>query len=448
MSLLSRITAPPAHHDVARLVATLLTHRQGARRPAPQVLPGTTPRPAGTTLPTGPTGLGTSAARLAATGKAGEVLRAVKAGEPGEAREASEAGRAVGKPTTGAPGAPGIAGASGASGTSGTSGAASDDRGTAVPELYCPPALRDDPALAREVNDRLVAWADEVGIYEGRLDRVRAADFGRLMMLAHPDGDDPDRLLAAGKCALAEWATDDYYCDDETMGSRTDLLGSHLGLAYTAVDPSHLPARYAPAWEEEMRQDPVRVALRSGLDHLSRYAEPSQVARLRHEVAVLFVGYEQEGSWRSRGRMPGVREYLAHRQINSFLPCIALTDVVGGYALPASVYAEPRVRRAVTMAATAATLVNDLYSMTKEHDSSGVEFNLPVVIAEEDGCSLREAIERSAEIHDELVRTYETEAAALALTGTPELRRFLAGVWAWLGGNREWHAGSPRYNGA
>ncbi|MEU1672429.1 family 2 encapsulin nanocompartment cargo protein terpene cyclase [Streptomyces roseifaciens] len=444
MSLLSRITAPPAHHDVARLVATLLTHRQGARRRAPQALPGTTPRPAGTALPTGPTGLGTSAARLAATGRAREAWRAGKAGEAGEAREA---GRVAGKPTAGAPGTSGASGIAGAPAASG-SAAVSDDRGTGVPELYCPPALRDDPALAREVNDRLVDWADEVGIYDGRLDRVRAADFGRLMMLAHPDGDDPDRLLAAGKCALAEWATDDYYCDDETMGSRTDLLGSHLGLAYTAVDPSHLPARYAPAWEEEMRQDPVRVALRSGLDHLSRYAEPSQVARLRHEVAVLFVGYEQEGSWRSQGRMPGVREYLAHRQINSFLPCIALTDVVGGYALPASVYAEPRVRRAVTMAATAATLVNDLYSMTKEHDSSGVEFNLPVVIAEEDGCSLREAIERSAEIHDELVRTYETEAAALALTGTPELRRFLAGVWAWLGGNREWHAGSPRYNGA
>ncbi|MBB4893428.1 2-methylisoborneol synthase [Streptomyces olivoverticillatus] len=400
MSLLSRITAPTARNDVARLVSTLLTHHQGVRRSAPQTLPGTAPRPTGTALPTGPTGPGTSAARIAAR----------KASNP--------------------------------------AGATPDERGAGVPELYCPPALRDDPALGREVNDHLVEWADEVGIYAGRLDRVRAADFGRLMMLAHPDTDDPDRLLAAGKCALAEWATDDYYCDDETVGSRPELLGSHLGLAYAATDPAHLPARYAPAWERDMQSDPVRVALRSGLDHLARYAESSQVARLRHEVAVLFVGYGQEGSWRSRGHMPGVHEYLAHRQINSFLPCIALTDVVGGYALPATEYADPRVRRAVTTAATASTLVNDLYSMTKEHASSGVEFNLPLVIAEEERCSPREAIERSAEIHDELVRAFEAEAAALALTGSPQLRRFLAGVWAWLGGNREWHSGSPRYNAA
>ncbi|MFF7726845.1 family 2 encapsulin nanocompartment cargo protein terpene cyclase [Streptomyces sp. NPDC008001] len=382
MSLLSRMTAPAARHDAARLAAALLTH------------PGLPAAPRALRPPTGPAGLGTSAARVAPR----------------------------------KPAAP--ASASG------------------VPELYCPPALRDDPALGREVNDRLVEWAAGTGIYAGRLDRVRAADFGRLMMLAHPDTDDSDRLLAAGKCALAEWATDDYYCDDETTGSRPELLGSHLGLAYAALDPAHLPARYAPAWEKEMRSDPVRVALRAAAGHLARYAEPSQIARLRHEVAVLFVGYEQEGSWRTRGHMPGVPEYLAHRQINSFLPCIALTDAVGGYVLSAGEYADPRVRRAVTMAATASTLVNDLYSMTKENDSPGVEFNLPLVIAAEERCSPREAIERSAEIHDELVRAFEAEAAALAVTGSPQLRRFLAGVWAWLGGNREWHSGSPRYNAA
>ncbi|MEV4744160.1 family 2 encapsulin nanocompartment cargo protein terpene cyclase [Streptomyces sp. NPDC049555] len=376
MSLLSRMTAPAARHEVAGLVAALLSP----------------PGPAARTVPGGPTGLGTSAARLT-------------------------------------PRTPAAAGGAGAG----------------VPELYCPPAVRDDPALAAEVNEALLAWAGETGLYAGRLERVRAADFGRLMMLAHPDTDDPDRLLAAGKCALAEWATDDYYCDDESMGSAPVLLGAQLGLAYTAVDPSHLPARYVPAGEQALREDPVRTALRSGFAHLSRYADAAQLGRLRHEIAVLFVGYGQEGSWRSQGRVPAVWEYLAHRQINSFLPCIALVDVVGGYALPAAEYADARVRRAVTMASTAATLVNDLYSMAKEDHSSGVEFNLPAVIAAEERCSPREAVERSARIHDELVRTFEAEAAALAAAGSPALRRFLAGVWAWLGGNREWHSGSSRY---
>ena len=90
--------------------------------------------------------------------------------------------------------------------------------------------------------------------------------------------------------------------------------------------------------------------------------------------------------------MPPVWEYLVNRSRNSFLPCIALIDPVGGYELPAQEYAQPQVRRAVTMAATASTLVNDVYSMATETGTAGADVNLPTVIAAEDHCSLREAI--------------------------------------------------------
>jgi 2-methylisoborneol synthase len=52
---------------------------------------------------------------------------------------------------------------------------------------------------------------------------------------------------------------------------------------------------------------------------------------------------------------------------------------------------------------------------------------------------------RTAEVHDELVHRFEREAAPLAAAGSPELRRFLTGLWAWMGGNRAWHADSKRY---
>ncbi|MDT0449737.1 family 2 encapsulin nanocompartment cargo protein terpene cyclase [Streptomyces sp. DSM 40473] len=411
------MSAPSATHDVARLVATLLSHQSGAaplvpgaraargdasRRAASASAGAPRPRHA---VPTGPTGLGTSGLRIPATRPA--------------------AGTTAGTAT-------------GASGTSGASG-------TPVPELYCPPPLRDDRALGDEVNDRLIAWAEEIGIYPERLDGIRSTNLGRMTMLVHPQTDDPDRLLAAARCALAEWATDDYYCDDETMGSSPAHLGAHLGTALAAVDSAHLPEPHASELDEALRADPVRAALRSGFEHLARYADPSQLARVRQEIGGLFVGYGQEGSWRSTGKMPAVWEYLTHRRFNSFLPCIALVDVMDGHPLSAAEYAEPRVRRAVTMAGTASTLVNDLYSMAKEKDATGLNFNLPAAIVAEEKCTLREAVERSAAIHDELVRSFEREAAALSLTGSPALRRFLAGVWAWLGGNKAWHAGTARY---
>lgn len=311
--------------------------------------------------------------------------------------------------------------------------------------LYCPEPVRDDPALGELVNERLILWARQIGIYADRLEVLRSANFGRMIMLEHPDTDDADRLLAAAKCALAEWATDDHYCDDESAGADAALVGARLGLACAAVETPQMPMRYAIECEQRMGEDPVLVALNSAFDHLARYAEPSQIARLRHEIGVLFTGYNQEGSWRTSGHFPAVWEYLTHRQLNSFMPCLALIDVVGGYQLPATEYGAPPVRRALKLAALAGTLVNDLYSAAKNSRGSEIDYSLPTVIAAEEHCGPAEATENAIAIHDELMRTYEAEAAVLSAVGSPQLRRFLAGVWAWLGGNHEWHRGSDRY---
>lgn len=419
MSLLNRVTAPPARHEAAELAAALLA----AAPSAPASLPLRPQRP----LLGGPRGLGTSTLRpmpAAPRSTASRPDRTDRAPQP-----PGRTGIATPRPGR-SPGSP-----------------ASPDRtrtGT-VPVLYSPPALRDDPALGELVNDRLVEWAAEIGLYPDSLDHVRAANFGRFIMLVHPESDDPDRLLAAGKCALTEWATDSAYCDDESEGARPDLLGARLGLAYAAADPPAIGAQRQPALDAAVREDPVRVALGSAIGHLAQYATPGQLDRLRLELAVLFNGYNTEGSWRRSDFVPPVWQYLAERQQNSFMPTIAVIDVVGGYHLPATEYGAPPVRRAVLMAALAATLVNDLYSMSKEQRGAHYDYNLPTLIAVEERCSPGEAVGRAAALHDELVRTYEREAVALAAAGSPTLTRFLAGVWAWLGGNHEWHRTTAHY---
>lgn len=323
----------------------------------------------------------------------------------------------------------------------------------AVPPLYCPPPMRDDPTLAAVVDERIIAWAKAIGLYEGRLDDLRDAGFGRLIMLAHPDCDDPDRLLAAAKCAVAEWSVDDYYCDagaddtapDGTPSSAETELGPRLELVAAAIDPVHLPARYVARVEQAMQADPILRAFRTAFAHMAEYATPAQLARLRTEISGWFIALGAEAGWRLSGRTPQAWEYLTNRQPHSFLPCMAVIDVVGGYELQAAEYTDPRVRRVVTTAALASQLVNDLYSMAREDRSDGREFNLPTVLVAEEGCTQREAVLRTAEIHDELMHRFELEAAPLAALGSAELRRYLTGVWAWLGGSRAWHADSKRY---
>ncbi|MDT9689084.1 family 2 encapsulin nanocompartment cargo protein terpene cyclase [Streptomyces sp. P9(2023)] len=392
MSAISRLSRT---REAAALVDAVLAD---PGRPARPDLLGAPPPPA-SALPYGPTGLGTSAARVL-----------------------------IPQPAT--------SGAAPASGTPPPKG---------VPTLYCPPAVRDDPALGELVNERLVLWAEEVGIYPGHLDKVRSANFGRLMMLGHPESDDPDMLLAAAKCGLAEWAVDDHIVDCEVEEPHHEVLGQRLALCHAVIDRAQLPLRYAPQLEREVNADPVARALRSALDNLLAYASTTQVRRLRHELAIMFVAYNQEGVWRTTGQRPPVWEYLMHRHENSFVPCMVLVDAVAGYEVPQAEFADPRVRRAFNLAGTATVLMNDLYSMAKEDPT---DVSLPMLIAAEERCSLEEAVTRSVEIHDELMHTFEAEASALARAGSPRLSRFLAGTWAWVGGNREWHAGSARYRTA
>ncbi|MFI9414393.1 family 2 encapsulin nanocompartment cargo protein terpene cyclase [Nocardia gamkensis] len=405
--------------------------------PGPSPVAGRTPLPTAPRIPAGPTGLGTASAFLGRHGIAATPRTATHAAPAPPTGSDSARGRAL------VPRGP-----------SGPVTATVDrDRPDPIPPLYCPPPLRDDPALAEAVNTGIVDWAEEIGLYEGRLDELRDADFGRLIMLAHPDCDDADRLLAAAKCAVSEWSVDDYYCEEDaddrapdgTPSSAEAELGPRLELAAAAMDPVHLPARYAAELEAALEADPILRAFRTSFDHMARYARPAQLARLRTEIAGWFIALGAEAGWRAAGRMPPVWEYLTNRQPHSFLPCMAPTDVLGGYELQAAEYTAPAVRRVVTTAALASQMVNDLYSMAREDLSNGREFNLPTVLAAEERCSRREAVLRTAEVHDELVHRYEREAAPLAAAGSPELRRFLTGLWAWMGGNRAWHADSKRY---
>ncbi|MGK8524752.1 family 2 encapsulin nanocompartment cargo protein terpene cyclase [Nocardia asteroides] len=384
-------------------------------------------------IPTGPTGLGTASAFLGGIGIAAPPHPA-----PSTRNGAESAGESARVPR----GPTGLGTAT-----------VHRDRPDPIPPLYCPPPVRDDPALAEAVNTGIVEWARSIGLYEGRLDELHDADFGRLIMLAHPDCNDADRLLAAAKCAVSEWSVDDYYCEEDaddrapdgTPSSAEAELGPRLELAAAAMDPVHLPVRYVAQLEAALEADPILRAFRTSFEHLAHYASPAQLARLRTEIAGWFIALGAEAGWRAAGRMPPVWEYLTNRQPHSFLPCMAPTDVLGGYELQAAEYTAPAVRRVVTTAALASQMVNDLYSMAREDRSNGREFNLPTVLAAEERCSRREAVLRTAEVHDELVHRFEREAAPLAAAGSPELRRFLAGLWAWMGGNRAWHADSKRY---
>lgn len=312
--------------------------------------------------------------------------------------------------------------------------------GRPIPGLYHHPVPEPDEARVAEVSRRIKAWAlDEVSLYpEEWEEQFDGFSVGRYMVGCHPDAPTVDHLMLATRLMVAENAVDDCYCEDH--GGSPIGLGERLLLAHTALDPLYTVREYQPEWADSLHADAPRRAYRSAMDYFVRAAGPSQADRLRHDMARLHLGYLAEASWAQQDQVPEVWEYLAMRQFNNFRPCPTITDTVGGYELPADLHARADMQKVIALASNATTIVNDLYSYTKELDAPGRHLNLPVVIAEREGLSDQDAYLKSVEVHNELMRDFETEAAALAAAcPVPAVQRFLRGVAAWVDGNHHWH---------
>lgn len=312
--------------------------------------------------------------------------------------------------------------------------------GRPVPGLYHHPVPEPDPVRVEEVSRRIKSWAlDEVSLYpDDWEEQFDGFSVGRYMVACHPDAPTVDHLMLATRLMVAENAVDDCYCEDH--GGSPVGLGERLLLAHTALDPLHTTKEYQPSWAKSLHADAPRRAYRSAMEYFVQAASPSQADRLRHDMARLHLGYLAEAAWSQLDHVPEVWEYLAMRQFNNFRPCPTITDTVGGYELPADLHARQAMQRVIALAGNATTIVNDLYSYTKELDSPGQHLNLPVVIAEREGLSDREAYLKSVEVHNDLMRDFEREASALAEScPVPSVQRFLRGVAAWVDGNHHWH---------
>ncbi|MDT9699077.1 family 2 encapsulin nanocompartment cargo protein terpene cyclase [Streptomyces sp. P17] len=314
-------------------------------------------------------------------------------------------------------------------------------RGGAVPGLLYRPAVPADPEKVKEVDLRLEAWARGLDLFPKAWSGDFAGfQFGRAVVLQHPGAADLERLTAAGKLLLAENVVDSCYCEvSEGRGASARGLGGRLVIAQSALDPYHGTPELEEQWRLGVQADGPLRSYHWALKDYAAFATPSQTDRFVHDIARLHLGYLGEAAWAETAYMPRVWEYLTMRQFNNFRPCLSLVDAVDGYELPEAVYARPEIQRVTALACNATTIVNDLYSFTKELASDPTHLNLPVVVAANERCGLKAAYLEAVEIHNRIMAAFEEEAAAVSAL-SPLVERYTEGLAAWVSGNHEWHA--------
>ena len=314
-------------------------------------------------------------------------------------------------------------------------------RGGAIPGLRYRQVAPADPAKVEEVDRRLEAWAHRLDLFpKAWSGDFSGFQFGRAVVLQHPAAADLERLTAAGKFLLAENLLDNCYCEeDEGRGGARRGLGGRLVLAQSALDPFHTTPELQEQWADGVQADGPLRSYHGAMKHYAAVATSSQTDRLLHDMARLHLGYLGEAAWAEIRYVPQVWEYLVMRQFNNFRPCLSIVDAVDGYELPEAVYARPEIQRITALAGNATTIVNDLYSFTKELANDPTHLNLPQVVAANERCGLKAGFLKAVEIHNEIMTAFEDESALLSAT-SPLVGRYARGLSDWVAGNHEWHA--------
>ncbi|WP_407704555.1 family 2 encapsulin nanocompartment cargo protein terpene cyclase [Streptomyces spongiae] len=310
-----------------------------------------------------------------------------------------------------------------------------------VPGLRFRPAAPADPGKAAEIDRRLEDWAHGLDLFPPAwTGDFSGFQFGRAVVLQHPGAADLERLTVAGELLLAENLVDSCYCEeDEGRGGARRGLGGRLIMAQAALDPYHGTPELEEEWRDGMRADGPLRSYHFALRDYAAFATPSQTDRFVHDMARLHMGYLAEAAWSETRYVPRVWEYLVMRQFNNFRPCLSIVDAVDAYELPEALYARPEIQRITALACNATTIVNDLYSFTKELASDPTHLNLPQVIAANKRCGLKAAYLEAVEIHNRIMAAFEEESAVLSATSTL-VERYARSLAAWVSGNHEWHA--------
>ncbi|WP_377271761.1 family 2 encapsulin nanocompartment cargo protein terpene cyclase [Peterkaempfera sp. SMS 1(5)a] len=363
----------------------------------------------------GPLGLGTSAARIAAS---------LAATMPQRLRSHSHRPQAVGP--------------------------------IAVPDLHMPYTVRLSPHLdgARE---RIVEWAHRTGILtavpgvpgsgvwdEGRL---RAADLALCSAGIHPDASPEALDLSTGWLTWGTYA-DDYY--PAVYGRTLDLAGARLCnarlSAFMPVDTDLMPV-------------PANGLERGLADLWTRTAGPmAPDARRRFRTAV----EQMTESWlwelanQAERRVPDPVDYIEMRRATFGTDLtMSLARLSHGRTLPPGIHRTRPMQSLERAASDYAALVNDLYSYQKEIQFEGEIHNAVLVVQDFFDCGLPEAlgvvVDLTASRMREFQHLVDVELPALAeeFGLDEEGRAALAGhvveLQDWMSGILAWHRQCDRY---
>jgi germacradienol/geosmin synthase len=331
-----------------------------------------------------------------------------------------------------------------------------------LPEFHMPYEIRTSPHIDDSRRSR-VDWAREMGMFESvpGADGLGAVwderrfvgfDFAHCAAMIHPDATPEQLDLSSDWLA---WGTygDDYF--PLVFGHRRDLAAAKLCDERLAL---FMPLDSAPTSTQTPTPTPTNAVERGLADLWRRTAGPmSARARATFRKAVR----DMTGSWlwelgnQAQHRVPDPVDYveMRRRTFGSDMT-IGLARLAQENVVPAELYDNRVLRELDTAAQDYAAFTNDLFSYQKEVEFEGEVHNMVVVVQNFLGLDRLAARDVVADLMTARMRQFEKIAAVdlPRLDVSPEvaeaLRAHVEHLQRWMSGILEWHRRCVRYTSA
>ena len=323
------------------------------------------------------------------------------------------------------------------------------------PELLMPFRARISPHLA-PARENLVTWAHRMGILaEGVWDeaKIRAFDLPLCAAGIHPDATVEQLDITSGWLA---WGTygDDYY--PVVFGRGGDIPRAKATNARLR--------QFMPVAEDEREAMPTPLTgLEQSLADLwTRTAEPMSVpARRVFKTAItdMLDSWIWELANQAANHIPDPVDYVEMRRatFGSDLT-MSLARLARADTIPAEIYQSRPVERMEHAAQDYACLLNDVFSYQKEIEFEGEIHNSALVVATFLNVSDQEGMSVVGELLAARMRTFchtsQVDLPALAdeadldQTTRAALAGYVTDLQNWLSGILAWHEGCHRYSQA
>ena len=322
-----------------------------------------------------------------------------------------------------------------------------------LPEFYMPFTTRLNPHL-EAARRHTKAWACEMGMLENvggfalwdeaKLD---AADYALCAAMVHPDGSSQELDLTTD---WFTWATyfDDYF--PMRFGHTRDMVGAKAFMdrlaTFMPLDCSITPV-------------PTNAVERGLGDLWSRTTAPMSAdkrSQFCSHVQVMHDSWLWELANHIQNRIPDPVDYIEMRRktFGSELG-MSLSQLAQDQEIPPEIYRTRPMRALVNAAADAAALMNDIVSYRKEIELEGELNNGLLAVQRFLNCDLQQAVNVVNDLRTSRLRQFEyvvaTELPALfdqfnlATSAREALLKYVKSLEDWASGVIKWHLVTGRY---